>query len=249
MTIYSYSCLKCFEQCPKKYKFQYIDKIKVEVKESIELFLGKRTHKTLKKLYQDLMYQKENTLGVLLSFLRDEWSKNWNESIMIVKEGYGPEDYRRMAEQYISDYYHRYYPFNQNRTIALEKRIMINLDGPEGYRVCGYIDRVTKTRDGCYHIHDYKTCSRLPSVEYFQNDWQLPLYAIVLMERYPYIKNVRLVWHLLKFDKEINSRRSDEELKVLKKNTIQLIDTIENIEEFSANPSRLCEWCKFRCFD
>lgn len=246
MMIYSYSRLKCFEQCPQKYKFQYIDKIKIEAKESIELFLGKRVHKTLKKLYQDLMHQKENALEDLLGFLREEWNKNWNDSIRVVKEGYSPEYYLGSAEQYITDYYQRYKPFNQNRTIAVEKQIFVNLDGPKDYRLCIYIDRVTKTRDGCYHVHDYKTCSRLPSKSYFQNDWQLPLYAIALRKRYPYIKNVYLVWHLLKFDKEINSRKSDKELEVLKRNTIQIIDSIENAREFPTNPSRLCDWCKFK---
>lgn len=75
MMIYSHSRLSCYEQCPKKYKLQYVDRIKTEVKENIELFLGKMVHKTLKKLYQDLMYQKENTLGELLSFLRDDWMR------------------------------------------------------------------------------------------------------------------------------------------------------------------------------
>jgi hypothetical protein len=61
-----------FEQCPQKYKFRYIEKIKTDTKETIELFLGKRVHETLKKLYQDLRYQKMSTLEELLFFLRDE---------------------------------------------------------------------------------------------------------------------------------------------------------------------------------
>ena len=50
MNIYSHSKLKCYEQCPQKFKLQYIDKIRIEFKESIELFLGKRVHETLKKV-------------------------------------------------------------------------------------------------------------------------------------------------------------------------------------------------------
>jgi len=246
MTIYSHSRLKCYEQCPKKYKFQYIDEIKIEVKESIELFLGKRVHETLKKLYQDLQHQKLNTLEELLDFLHDRWTMNWNNSIMIVKKEYNPYDYLKMAEKYICDYYNRYKPFNQGRTIAVEKQIFVNLDGPRDYRLCVYIDRIAKRKDGCYHIHDYKTCSRLPSTEYFQNDWQLPLYAIALKEKYPYIKNVHLVWHFLKIDKEIDSIRTDDELEEVKKDTIQLIDVIENVEEYPTKPSLLCDWCKFK---
>lgn len=242
MTIYFYSHLRCYEQCPQKYKFQYIDKIKIKVKENIELFLGKRVHETLKTLYQDLMYQKENTLGELLNFLRDEWATNWSESVAANKE-YNLEDYLRIAEKYITDFYNRYKPFNQGKTIGLEERITINLDD---HKLCGYIDRLTEAEEGCYEIHDYKTCSKLPSLETIENDRQLALYSIGVKQRYINVNNVHLIWHFLKFDKEIGSTRSDNDLDELKKNTIQLIDIIENAKEFPANYSKLCDWCKFR---
>ena len=122
----------------------------------------------------------------------------------------------------------------------------MDLDDSGDYKVCGYIDRVTKTRDGCYEIHDYKTSSHLPTSEEIQNDRQLALYAMIVRQKYPYIRNIKLVWHFLKFDEEINSTRTNEELERLKQSTIQFIDTIESTEVFPANPSKLCEWCKYK---
>jgi putative RecB family exonuclease len=151
-----------------------------------------------------------------------------------------------MADKCITDYYSHYYPFNHSRTIAIEKRIIINLNGSRNHQLCVYIDRVNKTKDRVYEIHDYKTCSRMPSDEYFKSDWQLPIYAFVLKERFPYIKNVCLVWHLLKFNKEIKLIRSNEELEKHKKDVMHLIDTIENTVEFPPKPSKLCDWCKFK---
>ena len=247
MNIYSYSKLKCYEQCQQKFKLQYIDKVKIEVKENIELFLGKRVHETLKKLYNDLQYQKENTLEEILDFLHDRWQKNWNDSIVIVKKEHCSEDYLKMAVKCITDYYNRYKPFNHGRrTISLEERILINLDSSGNYKLCGYIDMLTMSEEGCYNIHDYKTCSRLPSLETIENDRQLTLYSIGVKQRYPDVKDIRMIWHFLKFDKEIDSTRTDEELKELKQNTIRLINTIENTEKFPANPSVLCKWCKFK---
>ena len=66
MTIYSHSRLSCFEQCPQKFKLHYIDKVKTEVEESVEAFMGSRVHDTLEKLYRDLQYQKMNSLEDLL---------------------------------------------------------------------------------------------------------------------------------------------------------------------------------------
>jgi len=246
MTVYSHSRLSCFEQCPQKYKLAYIDKVEREVEESIEAFMGSRVHETLEKLYRDLQYLKLNSQDDLLGLLRDEWEKNWNESIIIVKKEYGSDNYLKMAEKFIADYYTRYKPFNQGKTISLEDRILINLDEDGDYKLQGYIDRLTEAEDGFYEIHDYKTNSRLPLPQYIQNDRQLALYSIGVKDRYPDVKDVRLIWHFLAFDKEIDSTRTDEELEELKKHTIQLIDTIENEREFPTNPCALCNWCKFK---
>jgi len=246
MNIYSYSKLKCYEQCPQKYKLQYIDNIKTEVKENIECFLGRRVHETLKKLYKDLLYKKENTLEEILDFLYSQWFKNWSDSIIIVKKQYHPKDYLFMVKKYIIDYYNRYKPFNHGRTIGLEERIIINLDGSRNYKLCGYIDRLTEAEDGYYEIHDWKTCSRLPSLEDIKEDRQLTLYSIGVKQRYHDVRDIRLIWHFLKFDKEMNSIWTDKKIEEVKKNTIRLIDIIEATEEFSANPSKLCKWCRFK---
>ena len=148
MKVYSHSRLSCYEQCPQKYKLQYIDKIETEVEESIEAFLGVRVHETLEKLYRDLGYQKINTLDELLDFFRSEWKKNWSDSIVIVKEEYGPENYLKMGEKFITDYYNKYKPFDQGRTIALEDRVLISLDDVGEYKLQGFIDRVWNLKRG-----------------------------------------------------------------------------------------------------
>ena len=246
MTVYSHSRLSCFEDCPQKYKFQYIDKIETEVEETVETYMGSLVHETLEKLYRDLQYHKKNTLHDLIGFLREEWVKNWSDSILIVKKEYGSNNYMKMAEKFITGYYNRYTPFNQGKTIALENRIIINLDDSGDYKLQGYIDRLSEVKDGYYEIHDYKTNSRLPLPEYIEEDRQLALYAIGVRDRYPDAEDVHLIWHFLAFDKEIDSTRTENELIDLKQNTIELIDTIENEELFAPNHSGLCGWCEFK---
>lgn len=56
MAIYSHSKLETFENCPLRYKFAYIDRIKRE-EEGIEAFLGSRFHEVMEKLYKDLNYK------------------------------------------------------------------------------------------------------------------------------------------------------------------------------------------------
>lgn len=246
MSVYSHSRLSCYEQCPQKYKLKYLDKVETEVEQSIEAYLGSRVHETLEKLYLDLNYQKVNSLDELIDYFRSEWGKNWDDSIVIVKEEYGPDNYLKMGEKFITDYYNKYKPFNQGKTIAIEERVLITLDGSGEYKLQGYIDRVMESEEGYYEVHDYKTNSRLPLPEYLDNDRQLALYAIGIKDRYPDVKDVKLVWHFLAFDKEVVSTRTDQELEDLKKDVISLIEKIESDDKFEANTSLLCDWCEFK---
>lgn len=246
MTVYSHSRLSCYEQCPQKFKFQYIDKIETEEEETVEAFLGIRVHEALEKLYRDLQYQKKDTLEELFVWLRQQWQEHWSDDIIIVNTEYSPENYLGMAEKYLSDYYVHYHPFDQGRTVALEELIRISLDEAGQYKLQGYIDRLTERKDGFYEIHDYKTNSRLPLADYIRTDRQLALYMIGVKNQYPDVKHVRLIWHFLKFDKEIDSTRTDAELEQLKRDTIQLIERIEHDEQFRATPGFLCKWCEYQ---
>jgi putative RecB family exonuclease len=246
MTIYSHSRLSCYEQCPQKFKLQYIDKLETEGQQTIEAFLGIRVHEALEKLYRDLEHQKKNSLEELLVYLENEWNANYSDDILIVNTQYRSDNYLQMARKYLSDYYHHYHPFTQGKTISLEELIRITLDTEGVYKLQGYIDRLSETKQGFYEIHDYKTNSRLPLGEYIRTDRQLALYMIGVKHQYPDVKEVRLIWHFLKFDKEIDSTRTEEELSRLKQETIRLIQQIESEEKYDANPGFLCNWCEFK---
>lgn len=242
--MYSHSRLSSYEQCPLRFKFAYIDHLETEIEESVESFLGSRVHEVLEKLYTDLKFKKIRTLQELLYFFNDAWTKNWNDNIVIVRKEYTPENFKKLGEHYIADYYNRYKPFDQDRTIALEKRIIIKLD--ERHIVQGYIDRISCKENGIYVIHDYKTTGSLPETSYIEEDRQLALYAMAVKHDYPDCKNVILVWHFLAFDKEFSTVKTEEQLRLLRKDIIKLIDTIEAAEEFPAHTGALCDWCEFQ---
>ena len=243
-TLYSHSRLSCFEQCPLKFKFSYIDKIETEIEETVEAFLGSRVHEALEKLYKDLKFQKLNMLNELLDFFNSEWKKNWNDAIVIVRDEYSQENYRKMGEKFISDYYERYKPFNHTRTIALETQRTIDLN--EKYKIHIRIDRLAITNSTIYEIHDYKTSNSLPTQEDLDDDRQLAIYAYGIKKMYPDAKKIKLIWHYLAFDKEMSSERTEEQLESLKKEVIKLIEIIEAESEFPPKLSTLCDWCEFQ---
>jgi putative RecB family exonuclease len=148
----------------------------------------------------------------------------------------------------LQDYYRRYAPFTQGRTLGLEERIVIDLDLQGEYRLQGYIDRITQVGDGRYEIHDYKTSNSLPLQEHFDLDRQLALYQIGVERRFGDARQVDLVWHYLQFDRELRSKRDSSELNQLRYDTVGLIQSIQEEERkgvFPTHETSLCDWCEY----
>lgn len=243
MPVYSHSKLATYENCPQKYKLQYIDRIELpEGGEGIEAFLGSRVHDVLEKLYKELILTKMNTLEDLLAYFKDEWDRNWHGNVVIVKKGFTKDHYQNAGKESITNYYKRHQPFNQSKTLATEQLLTFKIDD---YTIRGFIDRLSQTSKGAYEIHDYKTSGSLPSQDKLDSDRQLALYQIGIKEKFRDAKDIRLIWHYLIFDKEFRSARSDTQLKDLRKQVVSLIKTIEKETKFEPIESNLCDWCEY----
>jgi putative RecB family exonuclease len=246
MPIYSHSQLETYENCPQKYKFKYIDKIKKPAETGIEAFVGSRVHETLRKLYDDLKLKKLNTIKELLTFYQNQWRKEWSPGVKIVKQGLSVENYRDYGEACIRNYYGQYYPFDQSETLDTEMHLVFGLDPKGTHRVQGFVDRVARRADGVYEIHDYKTARDLPSQSYIDSNRQLALYQIGLRAQWSDVERVELIWHFVSSSTSLRSERTPEQLRELALRTIGLIEEIEGQSEFKPIKSRLCEWCEYQ---
>lgn len=243
MPAYSHSSIETYTDCPRRYKFRYIERLELpEEVVGVEAFLGSTVHSVLEKLYKDLLLSRTNSLDELLAFYNAEWERNWHEGIMIVKEGFTAEHYRETGARAVSDYYRRYHPFDSTRTLSTEMRVVFQIGD---YTIKGFIDRLSEASPGVYEIHDYKTSGRLPTQDLLDRDRQLALYDIGLRQKFRDIREVRLVWHYLIFDKEFTSVRTEEDLEGLKSDVVGKIQTIEGDKKFIPKESALCDWCEY----
>lgn len=243
MPVYSPSSLSTFEKCPRLYRYAYIERLPRE--ETVEAFMGSRVHESLWKLYKDLMLSKLNTLEEILAYYHYKWDKKWNDDVRIVKD-FTPDNYRETGAKCVAAYYNQYKPFNQSRTLSLERKIRIDLGG---YRLQGYIDRLAESNPGCYEIHDYKTSQNLPMREHLLEDRQLALYQVGVEEAWDSVDNTELIWHYLVHGKELRLSLKQDELDRLKTDTIALIERLEKAvdeDDFPARDGELCPWCSYR---
>jgi putative RecB family exonuclease len=240
---FSHSQLETYENCPQQYKLCYIERIKPEEqKEGIEAFLGIRVHEALEKLYKELILTKINSIEALLQYYNSQWIRNWHDNVVVTKKEFTGGHYKSAGEKAIRDYYVRYSPFDQSKTIEMEMMLNFSIDE---YNIKGFIDRLSVDKNNAYEIHDYKTSSRVPDQAYLDKARQLALYQIGIKEKYHDVKEVKLIWHYMLFDRELRSTRTDAQLNDLRKEVVSLIRKIEKDDKFEPNESRLCDWCEF----
>ncbi|MGD2294780.1 MAG: PD-(D/E)XK nuclease family protein [Candidatus Aminicenantes bacterium] len=246
MPSFSHSKIDSFENCKLRFKYQYIDRIKLEVEDTVETFLGIRVHEALEKLYRDLRFEKFLSMEDLLDYFNQKWKENWKDSIKVVSTDYSFENYRKMGERYIRDYYNRYKPFDRGRVIGLETQDRLSLDDEGRYTYSIRIDRLMDMGQGLYEVHDYKTNNTLPAQEYLDTDRQLAMYALWVKNQFKDFQKVRLVWHFVAFDKEMESFRTEKQLEQVKKDVLTAIKNIEATQDFPPNVSSLCQWCLYQ---
>ncbi|MBI4187733.1 MAG: PD-(D/E)XK nuclease family protein [Chloroflexi bacterium] len=244
MPVYSHSQLSTYQDCPLKYKLSYRDRIKRDT-EGIEAFLGTMVHQTLKKCYDDARFTRINSLEELLAYFANIWQQNWHDQIFITKKDLTQEHYQALGRKMLDTYYRRYAPFSSDTTVQTEMRLNFALDDENKYKLTGYIDRLSCTGDGIYRIHDYKTSAYLPGQEQADSDRQLGLYHIGILKKWPDVREIKLIWHYLAFDRELVSSRSKEAIARLVTDTTRLIDEIEAAQEFPPKESGFCDWCEY----
>jgi putative RecB family exonuclease len=243
--IFSHSRLSSFEDCPKKYEFRYVLKIPRET-ESIEGFVGKRVHEVLERLYVATGRGHVPTLPQVLHRYRTLFDEHYDpERVRVVRAETPVEEYRENGERSLTNYYRRHYPFDADETLGLEERITFDLDGGGRYRILGFVDRISRARDGVIEIHDYKTGRWVPDQKRLDEDRQLALYQIGVTEKFGDDGSMRLVWHYVSRNQVRTSTRTPEQLASLRVKTAELIDRIRAEERFEPTPNALCSWCEY----
>lgn len=251
MAVYSHSRLSTYEQCPRRYKFKYVEKFPIGDRQSVEGYMGGVVHETLRRLYELAMAGKVWEEEKLLTYYDEVWVKDRPSELYIRDEELSEEDFRKKGRSMLSDYYRMNHPFDQEKTVALERNITVNLDAEGKYRAQGFIDRLAVGADDTMQIHDYKTSRSIVRQQNLDEDRQLAMYQLGVQQMWPDRKGFELVWHYLAVPERRTSRRTDVDIEALIKSTITLIREIQQArtdDNFPTRESRLCNWCEYMSF-
>ena len=244
----SYSAIETYRQCPQKFKFAVIDKIKAP--KSVELVFGTSVHDALEFMFS------RNPLYPTLDEVLNRFSTEWRASAPKVSPELTPEHqmtYEESGKKLIKDFFKKNPPW-QYTVLDTESRFEILIPDPSNEKthiLAGIIDRIDKIAEGAYEIIDYKTNRKLPTQDAVNSNLQLSLYHMAILKKWPELKpeNIRLSLYFLKHNEKISSTRTREDIVATSEailETIRSIEqaTVENI--FPPQVSPLCASCPYK---
>jgi len=240
----SYSSLEIFENCPKRFEFQVIEKIKTpKTKEQV---FGASVHSTLKRFYG------KSPLLPVLDELIDYFRLEWEQGAEKIK---WPDE--KTKELYFSEgkrILENFYKKNITQSpiiVALESGFEAPVEDSikeTTHILTGIIDRIDKTDDGKFEIIDYKTNRKMPAASSLKDNLQLSVYLLGFLRRWPNMAkadNIDLSLYFLKHGEKLSTKRMPEDIEKTKSRVLKNIAEIEK-QYFPPIPSALCNYCHFR---
>lgn len=241
----SYSALETYKNCPLKFKYQVLDKIKTP--KGIEAVFGTVVHSALKRMFERTpLYP---TIDEIIDFFNSKWFD------LDLEDEEKAKAFFEEGVFMLKNFYKKNSPWNFN-TIETESRFEVIIEDSqngEKHVLVGIMDRIDKDpNSNTYEIIDYKTAKRMPSKDILDKNLQLSIYNLGLLKKWPHLKpeNVKLSFYFLKHNEKIETKRYIEDLEETKIEILKVIneiqDIIDNEKEFISTPSALCDWCGYK---
>jgi len=250
---YSYSKLNQFERCPQQYKFHHVDKVPVDKEVTIELFIGDLLHRALEKLYDVRMLGKVLSKDEFLALYDAGWEKAPLQTLKISGDIMKADDYVKHGRATLAEYYDKYHPFDDGKTLAVEQKVDFTIDEARGLKMTGKIDRLTRQDDGTIEIIDYKYKRGIPRKQDLERNpqmglYQTALYQLAAQENWPGFDDVRIRMIYLRQGEEFSTKLAPDVLDELREQTLQRILEIKRAQrdnDFPPKVGALCQWCQY----
>lgn len=231
----SASSMKTYDQCPKKYFYNYI--AKEPRKKWAHFDLGNLCHRTLEIFHQ--IYIKEGTgkrtLSKIMAHSFKEARKEFpNMSNELVAE----------AKQLVGQYLSSLTVGNMPHVKGVETEFRFNI--AEDILIRGFLDRLDILNSGMFHILDYKTTKNTR----YLDEFQLLLYGLWLKHEYPDVNEFKASYVLLRHKSKLKSYIfNTEDIDKVRKKVVDYANKINNsIKEdiWTPIPTKLCSYCDFK---
>lgn len=231
----SVSKAKTFNDCKKKFKFSYIERL--PKKEWDFHIYGKFVHRVLELFHLHYIEGGTDPRHVAMS--------NAFKVSLTEFKGQMTKEQKIEAKEACSAYLKRISEEDKSKApnvLAVEREFSLEI--AEKVLLLGVIDRVQIDADGVPHVCDYKTTK---NKKYLKNDWfQLLTYAYVLLLEDPSITKVRGSYILIRHEFEyITAEFTVDEILKVKDKFLKYAEDMNTEQLWRPNPTPLCKYCDF----
>lgn len=249
----SVSKIKCFKQCKKLFKFQYIQKLpKIDTEFT---FFGKFLHEILEHFHKERLLGNIDPDNILISTCFKNALVNWGDKLTKVQL----TDAKEIISKYLLVLNNNRKNNIEDKIIGIEKNFYIVIN--DLYLVNGLIDLIKIDHsDNQLHVVDYKSSdlrdkkhSELLFTEtkkydrYKKDIFQLKVYAYVMFIFNPELEKVRCSYSMLRHDFHLITREfKREQIMKIEEDLIKYGKNIEEEKLFRAQPMVLCGWCSYK---
>jgi len=244
----SHSALGTFRNCPRQFKFAYVDKVPVPRKLYAYNHLGNAVHRQLKTAYQWAAEGRLYPLDAMLRGFEAEWEGPVREKIVPSSEHTTVDTDIANGWQMLERFHERYQPFDQGTLLLAERRLDFDLPNcPVGFT--SRVDRLSKMADGTVEICDYKTSRSLPAGPKDPSfRLQMGLYQLAVREAFPHFEQIEISQYYLRHDEVIRCRLRPDELDELAEQfRTEALDIAraERLDDWPPKESGLCRFCDY----
>ncbi|MDP3998293.1 MAG: PD-(D/E)XK nuclease family protein, partial [bacterium] len=249
------SALNHYLRCPFKFKCHNDKEIKAEFIEKPENFVGKVIHAVLKDFFDikktPIDKRKEQDIALMIKSAWARMEKNaWDKAYWTAEERrelFGSIEQEKafgldaiaMLNNYLLKADLSVVP------LSLEDWMESDIDG---FKIAGRIDRIDQDSNSAVSVWDYKT-GKLPfhsSVEkIIEEDLQIPFYAIIASQLYPFAEKIRAGLIYLKYSKVYDAVWDKKEIKNLEKKVIEVLKQAKNDTGLLPRINKLCPYCEY----
>lgn len=231
----SVSRLKTFEQCPQKFWFEYV--AEYPRGENAAADFGVFLHAVLEGVYAWVVAEEFQGIipeAKVTEIFRAEWEISKLIDPALYAEGI----------KLIRAYFDQHPDVDCWDILGIELPFDIEI---EGRRVKGFIDRVDRVDHETIEIIDYKSNRQMFEREELEIDTQVSVYAIAIPQMFPWAKNIRFRFDMLRHGKAQFAQRTQEELEIAASYIASTANRTEiEAREWPAKLGFLCNYCSHR---
>ncbi len=225
-----YSKIDTYTQCPLKYKFRYMDKIRAP--KSARPTFGQTIHDTLQRFYQIIIDGEKPDEKTLFNLYETCWRPDG------YKDPAEEARFRNKGEKQLKNFF-KWNKSHLRPPKSVEEYFQIILDET---LVAGKIDRIDIHESGAFEIIDYKT-GKQKSQKDADTNLQVSIYAEAVKQKYGSIPE-NLTFYYLETNEAITTQRSDQQLSNAF-DTIRETASLIREEKFEPIEGNHCKFCDY----